>query len=57
MSKFELYKDDKKEWRWRFKSTNGRVISSGEGYKNKKDCVAAVKLLQTSAEAKIEIKK
>lgn len=31
----------RKEWRWRIKASNGRIIaSSSEGYKNKKDAEA-----------------
>ena len=37
----ELYKTLwRKEWRWRIKAKNGRVIASAsEGYKNKQDCL------------------
>jgi uncharacterized protein YegP (UPF0339 family) len=32
----ELYKDKKKEWRWRFFSANNKILAcSGEGYKRK----------------------
>jgi uncharacterized protein YegP (UPF0339 family) len=32
--KIELYKDEKKEWRWRVVAQNGRTLSvSSEGYK------------------------
>lgn len=35
--KFEIYKDRKKEWRWRLKARNGKIIAvSGEGYKRKR---------------------
>ena len=30
----------RREWRWRIKADNGRIIaSSSEGYKNKQDCI------------------
>lgn len=36
--KFHLYRDRKKEWRWKL-IKNGRVIAdSGEGYKRKGAC-------------------
>jgi uncharacterized protein YegP (UPF0339 family) len=36
---FEIYKDKKKEWRWRMKSRNNRIIAdSAEGYKRKSAC-------------------
>lgn len=38
--KVEVYRDDAKEWRWRRTSENGNIVAdSGEGYKNKEDCV------------------
>ena len=34
--RIELYKDRKKEWRWRLFSANNKIIAcSGEGYKRK----------------------
>lgn len=34
MYTFETYKDKKKEWRWRLKANNGKVIAdSAESYK------------------------
>jgi uncharacterized protein YegP (UPF0339 family) len=31
--KFELYRDNKKQWRWRVTAENGRIIgASSEGY-------------------------
>jgi uncharacterized protein YegP (UPF0339 family) len=48
--KFELYRDSKKEWRWRLIASNGRKIAtSGEGYKRRVDAVAAIILIQTGA--------
>ena len=35
-AKFELYKDEKGEFRWRLVASNGQAMaSSGEGYKTK----------------------
>jgi uncharacterized protein YegP (UPF0339 family) len=34
------YLDEKGEWRWRLKASNGRILAdSGEGYKNLTDCL------------------
>jgi uncharacterized protein YegP (UPF0339 family) len=34
--KLEIYKDTKKEYRWRMKARNGKIVADGsEGYKNK----------------------
>ena len=40
---FELYRDRKKEVRWRLRARNGKVIAdSAEGYKTKRACLLAV---------------
>lgn len=47
--KFEIYKQSEgllgTQWRWRLVASNGRKISSGEGYNNKEDCLHAIGLL------------
>ena len=35
MSKFELFEDKKKEWRWNLKAANGEIIATSEGYSSK----------------------
>jgi len=54
--KFEIYKDKKDEWRWRFVAPNGRIIAdSGEGYKWKGDCLHGIELIKKYAKkAEIE---
>lgn len=48
--KFILYRDRKREWRWRLKARNGRVIAdSAEGYKRKRDAEYGVLLIQAYA--------
>lgn len=47
---FSMYKDAKKEWRWRFIADNQKIIAdSAEGYKNRQDCINAIKLIQSNA--------
>ena len=47
---FEIYSTKKpftrKQWRWRLRAKNGRVIAHGESYYNREDCFAAVALVQ-----------
>ncbi len=39
--KWEFYKDEAGEWRWRRTARNGELVgASTEGYKNRSDCVA-----------------
>jgi len=41
-----IYKDKKKEWRWKLKAKNGRVIAvSSEGYKRKSSAINSIQLL------------
>ena len=50
MAKFEVYKDEAGEWRWRFIASNGRIIAdSGEGYINKTDCLHGIELMKSEA--------
>ncbi len=50
MARFEVYADTKKEWRWRFVSSNGRILAvSSEGYKAEKDCLTCIKVVQTES--------
>ncbi len=35
-----IYRDKRREWRWRIKAANGRIIAdSGEGYKRQAACL------------------
>lgn len=41
---FQIYKDANAEWRWRLKAANGKTIAdSGEGYKRRSACRAAIR--------------
>jgi uncharacterized protein YegP (UPF0339 family) len=58
MATFEVYKDNKKEFRWRLKASNGKIIAtSGEGYVAKADCEHGMELVKKeAAAAKVEDK-
>src|SRR4051812_36738619 len=48
--KFETYTDAKEQYRWRLKSSNGQVIAtSGQGYKDKRDRLAAIERIKKDA--------
>ncbi len=50
MAKFLLYKDDAREFRWRFKASNGKIIAdSGEGYINKRDAIDGINFVKNYA--------
>ena len=43
MAKFEIYQDLRREFRWRFKANNGKILAeSGEGYSNRANCEHAI---------------
>ena len=46
---YEVYKDRTGFFRWRYVSSNGRIIAdSGEGYVNKSDCLAGITIMKGS---------
>lgn len=47
--KFVVYRDAKGEYRWRLVASNGQVVASGEGYKNKADCLSTIASIQKNA--------
>jgi uncharacterized protein YegP (UPF0339 family) len=55
MAEFEIYKDERLEFRWRFKANNGKILAeSAEGYNNPANCEHAIILIkQKVASARI----
>ena len=52
---YHVYKDAAGEWRWRLVATNKQTIAdSGEGYVDKRDCLAAIELVKNSRDAPVE---
>lgn len=57
--KFELYARRglmrRKQWRWRLRAGNGRIIAvSGEGYNNKVDALHAIELIRGNRRIALE---
>ena len=47
MADFEIYKDARLEFRWRFKANNGKILAeSAEGYNNPANCEHAIVLIK-----------
>jgi hypothetical protein len=47
MTKFQVFKDAKGEFRWRLRAGNNEIIAtSGEGYKAKADCLHGIELVK-----------
>ena len=44
---FQMYQDNRNEWRWRLKAANHETIAiSSEGYVRKSDCLHAIDLVK-----------
>ncbi len=53
--KFEVYKDARGEFRFRFKAPNGQTMFSGEGYKKKQSVLKAIESIKKNvADAKVD---
>jgi uncharacterized protein YegP (UPF0339 family) len=53
--KFEIYKDNAMEFRWRLKAANGETLAtSGQGYKAKADCKKGVERIMKDAADKLK---
>ncbi len=53
--KYFMYKDKVGEWRWRLKAANNEIIAvSGEGYRNKADCLHGIDLVKSSTNAEVQ---
>jgi uncharacterized protein YegP (UPF0339 family) len=52
---FHVYKDKAGEWRWHLKAANGRVVAdSGEGYRDRGDCIHAIELVRSLNKAPVK---
>jgi uncharacterized protein YegP (UPF0339 family) len=48
-NKFEVYKDKKGEFRFRFKAPNGENMFGSEGYKQKKSALNTIESIKKNA--------
>ena len=52
---FEVYQDRRKQWRWRLKAANNRIIAHGEAHTRERDAWRAVKTVREAAhKARVE---
>jgi uncharacterized protein YegP (UPF0339 family) len=47
--KFEVYQDNKGQFRFRLKAGNGQTIATGEGYTTKKACLNGIESVRKNA--------
>ena len=46
---YELYRDARLQWRWRYIASNGRIIAdSAEGYVNRADAERGIAIMKAS---------
>lgn len=51
---YEVYRDVARQWRWRLRAANHRIIAdSGEGYLHKSDCLTGIALVKGSAKTPV----
>ena len=48
-AKFEVYKDNRDEYRFRLKAANGEIIASSEGYSSKSACLNGIESVKKNA--------
>jgi uncharacterized protein YegP (UPF0339 family) len=48
--KFEIFRDRKKQWRFRLVASNGKTICQSEGYTRKANCLAGIRSVATTAQ-------
>jgi uncharacterized protein YegP (UPF0339 family) len=54
--KYEVYRDSASQWRWRFISSNGRIIAvSSESYINRTDCESGITIIKGSFNAPVNV--
>lgn len=52
--KYVIYRDDTRQYRWRFVAANGNIIAdSGESYHQKDDCENGIRIMKGSANIQV----
>lgn len=49
MGKFEIFEDERGEWRFNLKASNGEVVATSEGYSSKQACLNGVEAVKRAA--------
>jgi uncharacterized protein YegP (UPF0339 family) len=39
MSNYEIYQDNKDQWRWRLRADNGEIVAASEAYTREEDAL------------------
>ncbi len=57
MAKFEIYTDNRGEFRFRLKANNGQTILASEGYKAKASCTNGIESVRKNSQDKSNFEK
>jgi len=49
IAKFEVFKDKSKQWRFRLRARNGKIICASESYISRRNAVLGIKSIQDCA--------
>ena len=47
--RFEVFKDRRKQWRFRLRATNGKIIASSEAYASRRNAISGIRSIQECA--------
>ena len=47
--RFEVFKDRKKQWRFRLRARNGKIIAQSEAYVSKRNAILGIESIQDCA--------
>ena len=57
IARFEVFKDKRKNWRFRLRAANGRIIASSEGYSSKRNAYLGIDAVREYAYDSIILEK
>ena len=49
ISRFEVFEDRKKQWRFRLRASNGKIICASEAYVSKRNAILGIRSIQECA--------
>lgn len=53
IARFEVFRDKKKQWRFRLVAPNGKIIANSEGYTSKRNAELGIEAVRNYAEDSI----
>ncbi len=47
--RFEVFEERKRQWRFRLRATNGKIIAASEGYVSRRNAILGIRSIQECA--------